>query len=107
VVNIWASWCPGCNDEAADLRAFAAAHTEAQLLGVDTQDTKDSARAFYRRWRWAHPSVFDPHGELAAKLGLQGLPTTIFLDRRHRIVARVVGATDRAGFEAGLRKALE
>jgi len=106
VINVWASWCSGCNEEAADLRAFAAAHPEAQLIGVDTQDAKGAARAFYRRWRWRHPSISDPHGELAAKLGLQGLPTTIFLDREHHIVARIVGATDRAGFENGLRQAL-
>jgi len=106
VINVWASWCSGCNEEAADLRAFAAAHPEAQLIGVDMQDSKGAARAFYRRWRWRHPSIFDPRGELAAKLGLQGLPTTIFLDHEHRIVARIVGATDRAGFENGLRQAL-
>jgi thiol-disulfide isomerase/thioredoxin len=37
VINIWASWCPGCNEEAADLREFAADHPEAVLLGVDFQ----------------------------------------------------------------------
>ena len=107
VINIWASWCPGCNQEAADLRAFAAAHRgQAQVIGVDTQDTKGGARGFYRRWHWTRPSVFDPQGELAARLALQGLPTTIFLDRRHHVVSRIVGASDRAGFERGLRQAL-
>lgn len=107
VINIWASWCPGCNDEAADLREFAADHREAVVLGVDFQDTIDGARGFYRRWGWEHPSIFDSSGTQTAALGLIGLPTTLFLDSQHRITARVVGATDRAGFEHGLKLAAE
>jgi thiol-disulfide isomerase/thioredoxin len=105
VINIWASWCPGCNDEAAALREFAADHPEAVLLGVDFQDTFSGAREFYERWGWKHPSIFDSSGSLTAALGLFGLPTTLFLDAEHRIAARVVGATDRAGFERGLELA--
>lgn len=106
VINIWASWCPGCNDEAADLREFAADHPEAVLLGLDFQDTFSGARAFYERWDWRHPSIFDSSGSQTAQLGLFGLPTTIFLDAQHRVAARVVGATDRAGFERGLELAM-
>ncbi len=106
VINIWASWCAGCRDEASDLAAFARAHPEAQVVGLDTQDNDRDARAFYRTFGWTHPSIRDPSGDMAARLGLQGLPTTLFLDRRHRIVTRIIGATDRTGFEAGLRAAL-
>jgi thiol-disulfide isomerase/thioredoxin len=105
VVNVWASWCPGCNDEAADLAEFARAHPEVQVVGLDIRDTRGDARAFYRRWRWRHPSIFDPSGELAARLALQGLPSTFVLDTEHRIVSRIVGATDLAGFEDALRQA--
>lgn len=105
VINVWASWCPGCNDEAADLREFAADHPEVVVLGVDFQDTVEGARRFYRRWEWTHPSIFDSSGTQSAALGLFGMPTTLFLDSRHRIAARVVGATDRAGFERGLELA--
>lgn len=105
VINVWASWCPGCNDEAADLREFAADHPEIVVLGIDFQDTVEGARRFYRRWDWTHPSIFDSSGTQSAALGLFGMPTTFFLDSRHRIAARVVGATDRAGFEHGLELA--
>jgi thiol-disulfide isomerase/thioredoxin len=105
VLNIWASWCTGCVAEARALASFERAHPEAQVVGIDIQDSKAGARAFYRRFGWRHPSIFDPSGSLAARLGLQGLPTTIFLDRRHRVVGRVVGETDLAGFTAGFRQA--
>jgi cytochrome c biogenesis protein CcmG, thiol:disulfide interchange protein DsbE len=106
VLNVWASWCTGCNQEAADLARFAASHPGAQVLGVDTQDTTGGARAFYRKWHWHHPSIADPSGSLSAQLAVTGLPTTYFLDARHRVVGKIVGAGNLAEFEQGLRLAL-
>ena len=106
VINVWGSWCPGCIAEAEDLRRFAEDHPEVQLIGVDLQDTKSAAKEFYERVRWTHPSVFDPDGEISFALGLQGTPSTFFLDREHRIVTRIVGETDYAGFTRGLEAAL-
>ncbi len=106
VLNMWASWCTGCIAEARALAVFERAHPKARVIGLDVQDSKSAARAFYRRFGWRHPSIFDPNGALAARLGLQGLPTTIFLDRRHRIVARILGETNLAGFSGGFRKAV-
>jgi thiol-disulfide isomerase/thioredoxin len=105
VVTIWASWCPGCNAEARTLARFAKAHPEAGFVGVDFSDTRDDARSFYAKYGWRFPSVFDPEGRIAGELGLQGTPTTIFLDREHREVARIVGETDEAGFAGGLEQA--
>jgi thiol-disulfide isomerase/thioredoxin len=105
VINIWASWCPPCADEAPDLARFAEKHPEAQLIGIDIRDTKEGARAFYRRFGWRHPSIDDPSGSKAQSLGIQGQPITYFLNARHEIVDRILGASDLAGFEAGLERA--
>lgn len=106
VLNVWGSWCTGCNAEAADLARFARTHPNVQVVGVDTQDTSSGAKAFYRRWGWHHPSIGDPQGNLAAQLAIQGTPTTFFLTARHRIVTSIVGASNLAGFDQGLRLAL-
>jgi thiol-disulfide isomerase/thioredoxin len=105
VITIWASWCPGCNAEARTLARFVDAHPEAGFLGVDFQDTKRDARGFYTKYGWRFPSVFDPDGRIAGELGLQGTPTTIFLDDSHREVTRIVGETDSAGLAEGLEQA--
>jgi thiol-disulfide isomerase/thioredoxin len=105
VINVWASWCPPCHDEAPDLARFAREHPEAQLLGIDIKDAKPPARAFYRKYGWRHPSIFDPTGEKAASLGLQGQPITYFLNERHQIVETIAGAGDLAAFKAGLERA--
>ena len=72
------------------------------VVGVDFQDTLSGAREFYTRWGWRHPSIVDLSGTVTAQLGLVGLPTTIFLDSRHRVVARIIGAGTLADFERGL-----
>ncbi len=105
VLNVWGSWCPGCNDEAIDLRRFQEKHPNVQVVGIDLNDTTAGAKTFYRRWGWKHPSISDPKGEIASSLGLQGTPTTFFLNQRHQIVTQIVGATDLAGFDQGLRAA--
>lgn len=105
VINIWASWCPGCVAEARALAAFAKAHPEAAFVGVNFQDSKEAARGFYQAYGWTFPSVSDPEGRIAFSLGLQGTPTTIFLDSRHREAARIVGETDEQGFADGLAAA--
>ena len=106
VLNVWGSWCPGCNAEAADLARFARSHPNVQVIGIDTQDTSGGAKSFYRKWGWQHPSIADPKGELAARLGVQGYPTTFFLNARHRVVTQIIGATSLAGFNQGLAAAM-
>ena len=76
------------------------------MIGVDIQDTRAAAKAFYRRFGWQHPSIFDPDGLVATRFQLQGLPATLFLDSHHRVVARILGETDLAGFDQGLQRAL-
>jgi cytochrome c biogenesis protein CcmG/thiol:disulfide interchange protein DsbE len=105
VLNAWASWCAGCAAEAPALAAFANAHPEAAVVGIDLEDSRHDAAAFVARFGLPFPSIFDPEGITAARLNVSGLPTTLFLDRRHRIVSRIVGEADRGRFEAGLRQA--
>lgn len=105
VLNMWASWCTGCYAEARALATFERTHPQAQVIGVDIQDTKTAAKAFYRRFGWRHPSIFDRNGLIATRFQLQGLPATLFLNRQHRVVAKILGETNLAGFEAGYRQA--
>jgi cytochrome c biogenesis protein CcmG/thiol:disulfide interchange protein DsbE len=105
IVNLWASWCGGCITEAPVLSRFVRAHPPVAVLGINTMDARAPARAFTRRHRLTFPNIFDPHARLFARLGSPGLPMTLFLDRRHRIVLGVPGALTRSQLEAGLRAA--
>jgi thiol-disulfide isomerase/thioredoxin len=99
VLAIWASWCHGCNEEGPHLSKVAAARRDVHFVGLNYRDDRGGARGFSTKYSWRFPSIEDATGEIAFSLGLQGTPTTLFLDRDHREIGRIVGATDAAGFE--------
>jgi thiol-disulfide isomerase/thioredoxin len=103
VLNVWASWCEPCAEEAPALAQFAKENPRAVLIGLDLQDTFGGAKGFYERFGWKHRSIFDPDGALAARVELLDLPTTIFLTPSHRESSRILGP---ATFET-LTKAYE
>jgi len=105
VLNLWTSGCASCVGEARALARFEGGHPGAQVVGIDVADSRTGAISFYRQVGWRHPSIADPSGRIAAHLRLETLPTTLFLDAKHRVVARINGQTNLAGFTAGYRKA--
>jgi cytochrome c biogenesis protein CcmG, thiol:disulfide interchange protein DsbE len=83
VLNLWASWCGPCREEAPHLRDAALEFGDrVQFLGVDVKDDLTQARVFIRDSGWPYPSVFDPYEEIKISLGFYGLPVTLFFDRR-------------------------
>ena len=106
VIHVWASWCDACATQAPVLREFVEKHRRrVVVLGLDLQDTPQAAKAFYARYGWTHRVIADPDGRQAARLAVQDLPTTIFLDREHLMVARIEGPAALAELEDGLAKA--
>jgi len=104
-VNVWGSWCYGCKQEAPTLARFARAHAkEVAFLGIDTEDTKQGARAFARRHGISYPSIWDPRGMLAGQWS-RGAPTTLVFDHRHLFVRRIEGTASTAQLNAALKQA--
>ena len=103
VVNVWASWCTGCQYEHAPLLAFSKRHPDVQMIGIDYDDVRAKARAKYKAWKWTWPIVWDPKGKWRDALRAPGLPTTIFINQKHQIVGGIVGAGTLKQFEDGLR----
>lgn len=102
VLQIWASWCPGCNAEGPDVATLSKERTDVAFVGLNYRDTDSEARDFYVKYGWTFPSIRDASGDMALGLGLQGTPTTILLDAEHREVSRILGETT----ETGLTKAI-
>jgi cytochrome c biogenesis protein CcmG/thiol:disulfide interchange protein DsbE len=102
VLNFWASWCPPCREELPALEQLAQAHSEVVVVGVNYQDSVSGARELQQEIGFSFPSIADLYGEIGSGLGLQGMPTTYFLDAEHRVAGVIVGGTDLAGFEEGI-----
>jgi len=84
-VTVWASWCSACPKQAEPLRRFVAASNRVAVLAVDTQEDPEAARAFLTANDLSLPTIADEDGQIAAKLGVRELPTTLFLTSDHRV----------------------
>lgn len=82
LLNVWASWCAPCRDEAPALQAFYAKHRgqEFTVLGIDTQDSSDDALAFAHENGLEYPSLRDGSGSYADDLKTTGVPESFLID---------------------------
>jgi thiol-disulfide isomerase/thioredoxin len=93
MINVWASWCGPCRQEAPEILRFTKAHPEVVFLGVNLNDTKGHATEFNAKAGWTHPSIFDPGGKIGFDLlKVTQLPATIYIDGHGVIRGRTQGA---------------
>jgi cytochrome c biogenesis protein CcmG/thiol:disulfide interchange protein DsbE len=91
-LDVWASWCVPCREEAPMLaRLFRAYGRRIQFVGLDMNDGRSDARAFIRRSGLSYPHVFDAKATLATRLKVLGLPTAFLVDARGRVAAVAAG----------------
>ena len=77
IVNVWASWCPPCRTETPLLeRTWEANGDRVTILGVASKDTASAALSFMAEFGVSYANVFDSSGDIRARLGLRGFPTT-------------------------------
>lgn len=94
VLNVWASWCGPCRDEAPLLERIwrqQARPAGVLMLGLNMQDVRDDARAFLREFDVSYPNVRESTNATARRYGATGLPETFFISPQGRIVGHVVG----------------
>lgn len=105
LVNVWASWCGPCNEEAPLLaEAHGRYGDRVQFIGVDILDTRGSARGFIAEHGWTWPSVYDADGDIRDALGVIGQPVTLFYDAEGTLIATWTGAIGADLLEENLRR---
>ncbi len=96
VVNFWASWCPPCRAESANLVKVAndMAPRGVAFVGVNFKDDRSAARRFEKVHAVPYPSIFDQPGVLLTRLHRlvpQQPPSTLLIDRDGRIAGLFSG----------------
>lgn len=107
VLNLWASWCTPCRQEAPVLQRSWREHGPKGVLflGLDIQDLRGQARDFVRKNGATYPSVREPERDVANTYGATGIPETYFIDSSGHVVAHARGPVDASELAAGVKAA--
>jgi thiol-disulfide isomerase/thioredoxin len=93
VVNVWASWCSPCRAEAPTLEEFAIKNPDIQFVGILTRDNLSSAQSFVDRFKISYPTLIDDAviSSFRGSLPANAIPTTLVIDSKGRVAARISG----------------
>lgn len=107
VLNLWASWCAPCRQEADLLQeTWREVRGEGVLfLGLNMQDARVDARGFLAEFGIDYPTVREPGRETARDYGATGVPETFFLTADGRVAGRHVGPIEAEELWAGIKAA--
>jgi cytochrome c biogenesis protein CcmG, thiol:disulfide interchange protein DsbE len=107
VVNVWASWCVPCHDEAPLLTALAK-DKRLQVVGINYKDSPDNARRFLGRYGNPFSIVgVDGNGRASIEWGVYGVPETFIVGREGTIVYKLVGPVTSANFDTVLKAEID
>jgi cytochrome c biogenesis protein CcmG, thiol:disulfide interchange protein DsbE len=107
VVNVWASWCGPCHDE-APLLIQLARDSRLRLVGINYKDQADNARRFLGRYGNPFAAAgADLNGRAAIEWGVYGVPETFVVGRDARIAYKLVGPITAENLDKVLKPEIE
>lgn len=103
VVNVWASWCVPCHDE-APLLVQLAQDKRIRVVGINYKDTQDNARRFLGRYGNPFVAVgVDANGRAAIEWGVYGVSETFVVGRDGSIAYKLIGPITPENIDSVLR----
>ncbi|HJX79097.1 TlpA family protein disulfide reductase [Glutamicibacter sp.] len=99
VINFWYAACAPCRIEAPHLKELSEEFGDkVPFIGVNVRDEAEASQAFERSFEIPYESIQDTDGQIQLAMTkyvpLQAVPSTLVLDRKGRVRARVIGAVD-------------
>jgi len=91
LLNVWASWCPTCQEEQSFLLMLA--QQGVVIYGLNYKDDTEQARRWLRQW--GNPYILigvDKQGKAGIDLGVYGAPETFLVDAEGLVQYRYAGA---------------
>jgi cytochrome c biogenesis protein CcmG/thiol:disulfide interchange protein DsbE len=107
VVNVWASWCVPCHDEAPLLLQLAK-DSRLHLVGINYKDDADNARRFLGRYGNPFAAAgADQNGRAAIEWGVYGVPETFVVGRDAHIAYKLVGPITEDNLDSVLKPQID
>ena len=87
LVNLWATWCPPCQDEMPALQAFYEGHKADGfvLIGIDQEETHDVVEPFVARYGLTFPVWLDENYLAQREFNTENLPSSYVIDRTGKV----------------------
>jgi len=87
MINFWATWCGPCRQE---MPLLAQLHTKYEplgftLLGVNVEPDSAAAVDWLKGVPVSFPILFDQDSAVAGRFGVEGMPSTVFVDRNGQV----------------------
>lgn len=87
MLNFWASWCKPCRQEMPLLEQLYKRYKSLgfTLVAINVDDDPAKGAAILREAAVTFPVLFDGKGEVSALYKLQGMPSSMFIDRKGQL----------------------
>lgn len=86
VLDFWATWCPPCRKSLPHVQEVShdsdLGKKGLRILAIDLRETKDQVQTFLTNNSYNFPVAMDNDGAVAEKYLVQGIPTTVIIDRK-------------------------
>lgn len=109
VLNFWATWCGPCKVEMPWLVDLEKKYADqgVQIVGVSMDDeSKDKVADFAKQMGLNYPVLMGKEALSDKFGGLDGLPTTFYIDRNGKVVESVAGLISKSEIEQNIKRAL-
>jgi peroxiredoxin len=83
MINFWATWCGPCRQEMPLLQQIQAKYEPLgfTLLGINVEPDSAAAQTWLAQVPVSFPILFDRQNKVAESYGVQGMPSSVFIDR--------------------------
>jgi cytochrome c-type biogenesis protein len=108
LLNFWATYCIPCREEIPALNALQheLQSQGLKIVGASLDDTVDGVNAYQQEVAKFEYDVLLGGSDAKVKFAQSVLPTTYLIDRQGRIRQKIIGAKDKAGWEAVIKPLL-
>ncbi|HEU0251392.1 MAG TPA: cytochrome c biogenesis protein/redoxin [Pyrinomonadaceae bacterium] len=108
LLNFWATYCIPCREEIPALNALQheLQSQGLKIVGASLDDDADGVNAYQEQVAKFEYQVLLGGSDAKVKFAQSVLPTTYLIDRQGRIRDKIIGARDKAGWEAAVKPLL-